>query len=368
MSTKQALSAVAVAVGIAVCAAPSAAAAKGHPHAPVVEELASFAAPGCIGGCGSGSTIGPDGALYVTDGKAGRVLRIDPRSGAITTFATGLPRSTPLGIGGAIDIAFVGHTAYVLATLAGPGSVVRDLPHRTQRHRFADRRHRQVVGRPSTGDPLLRREQRPVRARAVPGGLRGHRRHLNRVLRVGRDGSISEIVAFGNVAPTGLAALGPALFIGQAGPVPHRPDDGKVLVRTPWSSGAHEVASGAPLIVDVELGPGPGLYALSQGVWDLPNAPENAGKPASPNTGSSRPGRPSRHLHAGRRRSRSPDLGGVHPRRRVRGHAHRQGPEDRRRRTPPPAPAALRRAQVGRRSRTSPGQGCPGEGSGPWHP
>ena len=27
-------------------------------------------------------------------------------------------------------------------------------------------------------------------------------------------------------------------------------------VRTPWSSGAHEVASGAPLIVDVELGPG----------------------------------------------------------------------------------------------------------------
>ena len=123
MSTKQALSAVAVAVGIAVCAAPSAAAAKGHPHAPVVEELASFAAPGCTGGCGSGSTIGPDGALYVTDGKAGRVRRVDPRSGAITTFATGLPRSTPPGIGGAIDIAFAGHTAYVLATLAGPGSV-----------------------------------------------------------------------------------------------------------------------------------------------------------------------------------------------------------------------------------------------------
>ena len=35
MSTKQALSAVAVVVGIAVCAAPSAA-AKGHPHAPAV--------------------------------------------------------------------------------------------------------------------------------------------------------------------------------------------------------------------------------------------------------------------------------------------------------------------------------------------
>ena len=37
---------------------------------PVVRELATFAAPGCVGGCGSGSTVGPDGALYVTDGKA----------------------------------------------------------------------------------------------------------------------------------------------------------------------------------------------------------------------------------------------------------------------------------------------------------
>jgi hypothetical protein len=38
---------------------------------PVVRELATFAAPGCSGGCGSGSTIGPDGALYVTDDPGG---------------------------------------------------------------------------------------------------------------------------------------------------------------------------------------------------------------------------------------------------------------------------------------------------------
>ncbi len=38
-----------------------------------------------------GSTIGPDGALYVTEGIAGRVSRVDPQSGAITTFASGLP-------------------------------------------------------------------------------------------------------------------------------------------------------------------------------------------------------------------------------------------------------------------------------------
>ena len=80
-----------------------------------MSELASFAAPGCEGGCGSGSTVGPDGALYVTDGKAGKVLRIDTHTGATTTFADGLPPSSRTsGIGGAMDVAFLDSTAYVL--------------------------------------------------------------------------------------------------------------------------------------------------------------------------------------------------------------------------------------------------------------
>jgi streptogramin lyase len=41
---------------------------------------------------GSGSTIGPDGALYVTEGAAGRVSRINPHNGHVSTFATGLPK------------------------------------------------------------------------------------------------------------------------------------------------------------------------------------------------------------------------------------------------------------------------------------
>jgi streptogramin lyase len=44
---------------------------------------------------GSGSTIGPDGALYVTESAAGRITRVDPRTGATTTYASGLPRLTP---------------------------------------------------------------------------------------------------------------------------------------------------------------------------------------------------------------------------------------------------------------------------------
>jgi hypothetical protein len=66
----------------------------------------------------SGSTVGPGGALYVTEGATGSVLRVDPETGDITTFATGLPPAVA-PIGGAIDVAFIGRTAYVLVTLVG---------------------------------------------------------------------------------------------------------------------------------------------------------------------------------------------------------------------------------------------------------
>jgi hypothetical protein len=67
---------------------------------------------------GSGSTVGPGGALYVTEGLAGRVSRVDPQTGEVTTFASGLPESI-VGFGGAMDVAFIGNTAYVLVTLVG---------------------------------------------------------------------------------------------------------------------------------------------------------------------------------------------------------------------------------------------------------
>src|SRR5205809_4327497 len=66
----------------------------------------------------TGSTVGPDGALYVTEGAAGRISRVDPQTGEKTTFASGLPTAIPaIGIGGAIDIAFIDNIAYVLVTL-----------------------------------------------------------------------------------------------------------------------------------------------------------------------------------------------------------------------------------------------------------
>ena len=111
-----------VVAAVTVAIALPAAAGAGKPETrPVAHELTTFAAPGCMGGCGSGSTIGPDKALYVSDGPGGRVLRVDPKTGATTTYASGLPPAlADVGIGGAIDVTFVGDTAYVLVTLVGP--------------------------------------------------------------------------------------------------------------------------------------------------------------------------------------------------------------------------------------------------------
>jgi hypothetical protein len=107
--------------------------------------------------------------------------------------------------------------------------------------------------------------------------------HHDRVLYVRQDGRVRELTAVDTIVPTGLAAAGPVLFVGLAGEVPHPPEEGKVVAITPWSHTPVEIASGAPLVVDVEFGPDHRLYALAQGIWTPPG---NAGAPASPNTGS----------------------------------------------------------------------------------
>jgi hypothetical protein len=57
-----------------------------------------------------GSTVGPDGALYVPEGAAGRISRVDPTTGAVSTFASGLPPAVRR-IGEAMDVAFLDQTA-----------------------------------------------------------------------------------------------------------------------------------------------------------------------------------------------------------------------------------------------------------------
>jgi hypothetical protein len=106
--------------------------------------------------------------------------------------------------------------------------------------------------------------------------------HHNRVLRVTREGEVSQWIAFPNIVPTGMAVSGDTVYMAQAGPVPHLPADGKLVSFGPKSLTPTEVASGARLLVDVEFGRGRTLYALSQGTFPVGN-PE--GSPAAPNTG-----------------------------------------------------------------------------------
>jgi hypothetical protein len=103
--------------------------------------------------------------------------------------------------------------------------------------------------------------------------------HHNRVLWVSRHGSIREAATFGNVVPTGLEVTKGRVFITQLGPIPHEPEDGKVLALR--RSGATEIAAGASMLIDVERGPNGRLYALSQGQWNG----VGEGSPANENTG-----------------------------------------------------------------------------------
>jgi hypothetical protein len=62
----------------------------------------------------------------------------------------------------------------------------------------------------------------------------------------------------------------------------HLPENGKIVTFTTRTPVATEIASGAPLLVDVEFDRGHALYALSQGHF-TPGHPE--GSPADPNIG-----------------------------------------------------------------------------------
>ena len=236
---------------------------------------------------GSGSTIGPGGALYVTEGQAGRISRVDPRTGDVTTFASGLPPIIPaVGIGGAMDIAFIGSTAYVLVILVGPdvgGSDVVGIYRIDGPDSYtvvADIGAFSLSNPPSTS--FFVPTGVPYAIETYRGGFLVTDGHHNRVLRVTLDGEVTEWIAFSNTVPTGLALWGNTVYMAEAGPVPHLPENGRVVSFGPKSLTATEVASGARLAVDVEFGRGRTLYALSQGMFPVGN-PE--GSPAAPNTG-----------------------------------------------------------------------------------
>ena len=207
---------------------------------------------------------------YVTDGNAGAVLRIDPETGDVSTYAEGLPPQV-LGIGGAIDVAFVGDTVYALVTTVGGdiltptgsepiGDAVVGIYRLEDDGSFtvlADIGAWSVEHPPTT--PFFITTGVQYAFQTFAGGFLVNDGHHNRVLQVTTDGHISQVTAFGNVVPTGLDVSSDVAYVGQAGPIPHDPEDAKVVAVELPAGTAEEVASGASgdvagLTVDVSSG------------------------------------------------------------------------------------------------------------------
>lgn len=256
------------------------AAATAVPPGSAPEPVAEVLATGLTGPIGS--TIGPDGALYVADRAAGEVVRIDLTTGAATTYASGLPVTGP---GGVFDVAFIGETAYVLISVVGPdvgGSDIGGI------YRIDDVDDTTLIA--NIADWSI--ENEPDADYFVPSGVQyafapyadgflvtdGHH---NRVLYVELDGEITEVAQYGNTVPTGLQVDGSKVLMAEAGPIPHDPATGRVVVLGPNHPSTRVVASGHSLIVDVEAA-ACGYYALSQG--DSPGDVE-PGSPGLPDSG-----------------------------------------------------------------------------------
>ena len=298
------LLALAVTVTVAILAPGVPTAATGQSGKPRVTELATFVDGPCADDiCGSGSTVGPDGALYVTDSTAGRIQRIHPKRGTVTTYADGLPLQIEGVIGnGVVDVAFQGRTAYVLVN--GVSEFWTDLVESPNAPAAEGIYRLDRVGTGTTRATLIAdlytwSEAHPPENSEyfVPGGftyaMQPHRdgflvadAHHNRVLRVRLNGDISVFTDFGqNVVPTGLERVGPAVLVGQAGPVPHTRATGRVVGLGRAGGPVEPLASGAPLLVDVEVSAQRRLYGLAQGNWPYEGQEGKEGFPAKPNTG-----------------------------------------------------------------------------------
>ena len=236
-----------------------------------------------------GSTVGPDGALYVVEGVLGQVSRVDPRTGQISTFASGLPKTlSSVGLGGPTDVAFIGRTAYVLVTLVSAdvgGNDIDGIYRVDGPNQFtiiADIGQFNLNNPPTIRFPFFVGSGVLFALQPYKGGFLVTDGHLNRVLSVTLDGKISVAEAFDDIVPTGLT-LGPrhTVFMAEAGPVPHLPQNGKIVKFQANSPDVTEVASGASLLVGVKFAGGH-LFALSQGPG-VPGAPP--GSPAQPNSG-----------------------------------------------------------------------------------
>ena len=240
----------------------------------------------------TGSTIGPGGDLFVTESVTGSIWRINTKTGEKSLYASDLPKMNPLiGLGGVMDVVFIGDTGYALTTLVDPifgnadaVSGIYKINPDGSHEILANLGAFSMENLPS-GFFIAVPTGVQYSIEVYQGGFLVADGHHNRILHVTKDGVISEFKAFGNIVPTGLEVSGNTVYMAEAGPSPHMPEDGRVVSFNSSTSEVSEVAAGARLLVDVEINRGRTMFALSQGVWEGDPDTE-AGKPALPNTGS----------------------------------------------------------------------------------
>lgn len=268
----------------------------GPAEEPLQGTLLTSGLQGSIGG-----TIGPDGALYVPQGMLGEITRVDVMTGEQTRFASGLPAAFPfVGIGGPMDVAFVGDTAYVLVSLVGEplfGGSDKDGIYRINRDGSAtliadlgkfNRDNPPPLGSlfnpPPDGKFNYFLENGLLYALQPYGdGFLVSDGHLNRLLHVTRRGKVSIVRSFGDVVPTGMAIAAGRLELAETGPIVGNEEIGGIVSFRLRHAGSDDtVASGISMAVDIEFGPRHRLYALSQGDF----GGGDPGSPAWPNTGS----------------------------------------------------------------------------------
>ena len=311
---------------IAVLAPSAAGATSGGRHTHVNRLVTRLAG-------GSGSTIGP-GRRPVRHRSRwpGRISRVDPGHREPS------PRSPP-----ACRRACRRRRRRHGHRVPRPDRVRPGDPGRTRRRRRRCRRHlpggRPAVPSPSSptsgafaiGQPAghRRSSSRPAsstRCETYRGGFLVTDGHHNRVLRRhAAAATVTEVVAFGNVVPTGLAARGNTVYMAEAGPVPHLPQDGKRHVSFAHPELARRARSppGGRLLVDVEFGRGAHALRPRRRETFRPGDPEGA--PALHRTPATlRAGTTATATFDRRRRPPRPaDVARAHPRHRVRRHADR---------------------------------------------
>ncbi|MHB8377633.1 MAG: ScyD/ScyE family protein [Dehalococcoidia bacterium] len=260
-----------------------------------------------------GIKMGPDGMLYVAEagsggstvvtvggvanhnGFTGRISKIDPTTGAVTTVAGNLPSNVGRegeAVGPA-DVAFLGSQLYYVQTHGGTAFGFAGTPTGIYKVNadgtttlLAD------IGAFNIANPvadITSGTQKDIEPGGNPysmtvrdGAFFVVDGNQNQLMKVTATGTISRVTAFpGHPVTTGITyAPGGPFYVATLGQFPFAPSAGTVLQVGYPTGSTNKIAGGFSSLTDVEIGPGGQLYALSFG--DQSTSP---GPPWQPFTG-----------------------------------------------------------------------------------